>query len=310
MLPRLLLVSLSALPLAAQDLPGRAVADPASTMRHRAIAAASRCPACGWTPGSLLKGGNRGAAVKPGSASSSLLIQAVRHTGKLAMPPGKKLPRRRSGFAGEVGGCGASWPEAATFSSAAKASKWWSFQTSCTARRSRPFKMPVRERPSMLSSCRSYSSAKLQLAPEADRRTFIRRGLFRPARSASDRREDRGVRSGQIAGRLREADRRAAGLAPLRREVGAPLARPGPLRRHRRVRAGSLSCSTPGAIATTSSSRSTTTSRTTASSRNRSPATSCIRTIRSPKAAPGYYHGRPEPRHAVQGRGRQPRSRR
>ena len=91
MLPRFLACALLALPLAADDLPGRAVQ-----------ILQSQCGAChsgsvamsGLRVDSregLLKGGNRGFAVKPGSASASLLIQAVRHSGKLAMPPGKTL---------------------------------------------------------------------------------------------------------------------------------------------------------------------------------------------------------------------------
>ncbi len=40
---------------------------------------------------SVLKGGNRGATVEPGNLDESTLIQAVRQTGKLKMPPGRKL---------------------------------------------------------------------------------------------------------------------------------------------------------------------------------------------------------------------------
>src|SRR5215471_15919196 len=39
-----------------------------------------------------LRGGNRGPAIKPGNANDSLLFQAVSHIGKVAMPPGPKLP--------------------------------------------------------------------------------------------------------------------------------------------------------------------------------------------------------------------------
>src|SRR4051812_30968965 len=37
----------------------------------------------------LLQGGKRGPAVKPGKADESLLFQAVSHQGELKMPPGK-----------------------------------------------------------------------------------------------------------------------------------------------------------------------------------------------------------------------------
>jgi len=43
----------------------------------------------------LLSGGNRGAAVKPGSPSDSLLLRAVEQSGDLKMPPGRKLPADR-----------------------------------------------------------------------------------------------------------------------------------------------------------------------------------------------------------------------
>src|SRR5262245_15364316 len=41
---------------------------------------------------SMLRGGRRGAAVIPGQAGKSLIIQAVEGAGDLKMPPGKKLP--------------------------------------------------------------------------------------------------------------------------------------------------------------------------------------------------------------------------
>ena len=41
---------------------------------------------------SLLAGGNRGSAVKPGHSAESLLVRAVEQAGDLKMPPGGKLP--------------------------------------------------------------------------------------------------------------------------------------------------------------------------------------------------------------------------
>jgi hypothetical protein len=40
---------------------------------------------------SILRGGNRGPVVQSGSPESSLLIEAVKHTGSVKMPPGRKL---------------------------------------------------------------------------------------------------------------------------------------------------------------------------------------------------------------------------
>ena len=62
--------------------------------------------------------------------------------------------------------------------------------------------------------------------------------LPRPDRPAADARGGRCVRPGRFPGRLREAGRPAARLAPLRRALGPALARPGPLRRHQRLREG------------------------------------------------------------------------
>ena len=177
MLPRLLLVSLSASPLLAQDLPGRAVqilqAQCGSCHSGSVAMSGLRLD----SKESLLKGGNRGPALKPGSASASLLIQAVGHTGKLAMPPGKKLPAEDLELLSKWVDSGASWPEAATLSSAAKASKWWSFQT--PARPTVPAIQDARARTPIDAFILSkLHSAKLSLAPEADRKTFIRRAYF------------------------------------------------------------------------------------------------------------------------------------
>src|ERR1700694_176265 len=39
-----------------------------------------------------LQGGVRGPALVPGNASQSRVVQAIRRTGELSMPPGPKLP--------------------------------------------------------------------------------------------------------------------------------------------------------------------------------------------------------------------------
>ena len=58
----------------------------------------------------------------------------------------------------------------------------------------------------------------------------------RPDRPAADPGGGRGVRGRSVARRLRQGRRPAAGLAPLRRALGAALARRGPLRRHQGLR--------------------------------------------------------------------------
>src|SRR5436190_15249444 len=44
------------------------------------------------TRASVLGGGARGAAIKPGNPQDSLIVAALRQTGKLKMPPTGKLP--------------------------------------------------------------------------------------------------------------------------------------------------------------------------------------------------------------------------
>ena len=63
-------------------------------------------------------------------------------------------------------------------------------------------------------------------------------GLLRPDRPAADARGGRGLRRRPVARRLRGPDRSAPEQPPLRRALGAALARPGPVRREPRLRAG------------------------------------------------------------------------
>jgi len=114
-----------------------------------------------------LQGGKRGAAIVPGKSADSLLLRAVTHADpKLAMPPGGKLSAADIGILREWIDKGAEWPAIA--SSNAGASKWWSFQAPTAATG---------------QSIDSLIAAKLKekglsSAPEADRRTLIRRATF------------------------------------------------------------------------------------------------------------------------------------
>src|SRR5688572_12171536 len=40
---------------------------------------------------SILRGGNRGAAIEPGKPDEGVLLQALRHAGDLKMPPGRRI---------------------------------------------------------------------------------------------------------------------------------------------------------------------------------------------------------------------------
>src|ERR1041385_1697802 len=58
-----------------------------------------------------LRGGKRGAAIKPGQAGQSLLFQVVSHAGKLTMPPGAKLPDEEIEALRAWIDKGAEWPQ-------------------------------------------------------------------------------------------------------------------------------------------------------------------------------------------------------
>ncbi len=59
-----------------------------------------------------LKGGAHGPALVPGDAATSRLVQAVRRTGELAMPPGPKLPDADIAAIEKWVSAGAVWPGA------------------------------------------------------------------------------------------------------------------------------------------------------------------------------------------------------
>src|SRR5215203_3296278 len=127
MLPRFALVFGFVLPLLSQeDVPTRAVhlLQTQCASCHGATAAMSGLRVDGRD--TVLKGGTRGPAIKAGASASSILIQAVRHEGKLTMPPGKKLADADVELLTKWVDTGAAWPS--TTAPVAKATKWWAFQ--------------------------------------------------------------------------------------------------------------------------------------------------------------------------------------
>jgi hypothetical protein len=129
--------------------------------------------------GSLLKGGESGASVVPGKPEESLLIEAVRYE-SLEMPPAGKLPDSDIRLLESWVKSGAFWPDSGEavrvsheqFSDEDRA--WWSFQ---------PVANP--DVPNVGSDwvrneidhfiLRKLNESNLKPAPEADRRTLIRR---------------------------------------------------------------------------------------------------------------------------------------
>ena len=122
----------------------------------------------------LLKGGTRGAALTPGNADTSLLYQAVSQTGKLSMPPGRKLAAEDITLLREWIQAGAAWPQDGPVSDKAAASNWWAFH--------KPRKPSV---PALANSLarspidafilQKLKEQKLEPALEADRSTLVRR---------------------------------------------------------------------------------------------------------------------------------------
>ena len=146
----------------------------------------------------LLAGGNRGAAVKPGNPSESLLVRAVEQSGDLKMPPGRKLPADqiaaiRTWIAG-----GAEWPKetSAATQPKRKGADWWAFQP---VRRVDPpaVKQTVWVRnPIDNFILARLDKEKLQPSPEAPKEALLRRvsldlvGLLPSPRELQDFVED------------------------------------------------------------------------------------------------------------------------
>ncbi len=126
---------------------------------------------------SLIEGGDSGAAIVPGDVSGSLLIQAVRRDGDLAMPPKKELTADEIGMLGRWIEMGAPWPAtdqqiAAAQSNAAE--KHWAFQSV-----RRPRIPDVANEAWVRTPVDAFVMAKLEqnhldASPAADRRALIR----------------------------------------------------------------------------------------------------------------------------------------
>ncbi|HYI95384.1 MAG TPA: DUF1549 domain-containing protein, partial [Bryobacteraceae bacterium] len=129
------------------------------------------------TRDAVLKGGVRGTAVKPGESSGSLLMNAVRHAGKLTMPPGKKMSDADIDLLAKWVDEGAAWPASVSVAPASKAGTWWSFQPpkrpQVPAIRAAEIRTPIDA-----FVVAKLQQAKLQPAKEAGKRVLIRRAFL------------------------------------------------------------------------------------------------------------------------------------
>ncbi len=144
------------------------------------------------TPAGIIGGGDSGAAVVPGKAGESLLIEAIEHGGGVAeMPPDARLPDRVIAdfrrwvemgaplpAGGDAAGVKANAPATARTIDLEAGRRFWSF-------------LPAAERPLPEVSdpgrarnridafvLRGLAERGLRPSPEADRRTLIRRASF------------------------------------------------------------------------------------------------------------------------------------
>ena len=122
-----------------------------------------------------LEGGNRGPAIVPGDPEASLLVQAVTGTHAIKMPPsGDDLPAADLATLRDWIRAGAGWTESEGRKSPAG---WWSFETP-----TRP-PAPSMDDPWVRTPVDAFILAKLREqalapAPEASRRTLVRRAYF------------------------------------------------------------------------------------------------------------------------------------
>lgn len=127
----------------------------------------------------LLQGGKRGPAVKPGYPESSLLYRAVAGKAEFKMPPGKEaLASREIEVLRQWIASGAQWPAETVGMPRASEPSWWSFRK---PERRRP--PTVRHAENVANPIDAFLLEKIEekglvLAPLADRRTLIRRAYF------------------------------------------------------------------------------------------------------------------------------------
>jgi hypothetical protein len=129
-----------------------------------------------------VKGGSRGPAITAGSAAQSRVVQAIRRTGVLQMPPGPKLPGAEIAIIEQWIGAGAEWPKTAANTNA-PAQTWWSFSKPVP-----PAVPAFKESPGLKESwvrtsvdafiLQKLTHEKLKPSPEADRRTLARRAYL------------------------------------------------------------------------------------------------------------------------------------
>src|SRR5438270_5204921 len=119
-----------------------------------------------------LRGGKRGPAIQPGNATDSLLFQAVSHIGKIAMPPGPKLPDTEIETLRAWIDKGAAWPSQPIQT---KATNWWAFHQ---PRRPSVPEVATAKNPIDAFLLEKLKAAGIEPSAEADRLTLLRRACY------------------------------------------------------------------------------------------------------------------------------------
>ena len=211
----------------------------------------SRSRACGSTrAAALLKGNDGGPVVVPGRPEESPLVEAIRYDATIKMPPagqaagaGDRRPDRTGSRWASPGPnrrpgrrtSGAGVPDAAAIAAAAQAAlgvpagpgRDAPAGPRCATGPRDPLDRFILARLEAAGS--SPVAAGRPADPDPPRHV-------RPDRAAADARGGRRLRGRPVARRLRPPGRPPAGLAALRRALGAALARRRPLRRHQGLR--------------------------------------------------------------------------
>ena len=126
----------------------------------------------------IVKGGDRGPALVPGKPSESLLLQAVRQTGDLKMPPSGKLKDADIAALAEWVQMGAPWGSAVAAKSADPVKKYWAFIPPGEPRVPEVRNASWAKSPLDRFVLAGLESKGLKPAPPADKRTLIRRATF------------------------------------------------------------------------------------------------------------------------------------
>ena len=197
----------------------------------------SRAGCCSTRKAGLLKGGDTGPAIVPGKPGDGLLLQGAEVRRRRADAAEGEAARRRHRGLREVDRGRRGRPATATWRRSRRRHRHREGQAVLVVPAADEHAPPTSSTPraprrrSTASSPPKWAEKGLTPAAGADKRHADPPGVLRPHRPAADARGGRRVRRRRVARRLREAGRSAAGVAALRRALGAALARRGPLRR-------------------------------------------------------------------------------